>query len=439
MEVCRCVLGNEADAEDAFQATFLVLASKAKSIRKVSSLASWLHGVAYRSSLKARAQAARRQKHERQAWKPTAVDAPDELTWREVRQIVHEELNRLADRFRAPLVLCYLEGKPQDRAAAELGLAKGAFRGRLERGREQLRRRLVRRGLGATAAVLASSWPLTVSASVPAQLVTPTVQAAAGILSGPVAAGVISARVLAISAAVMKGMTFSKLKPIAVVLLAIILGGGTLHLYHALATESPMANPPTQAAGELAENRKELRAPPSGLPDVWELDFENGLPAGWSRGTFAKAGLPRGSQGAVGAIRADHGKDGVYFEIGTPKSRDGLFAIREDSHLHFTYKMDQPGWMNVFIVARAPGPEGRHSGNYLFNEDIYPQQRGKWHRVSIPLSTFFRAGQGKGPPPSEAEIPYMVFFSAQRDRGLVIDRVGVTRGGPGSVNVEQIE
>src|SRR5262245_14728086 len=108
LEVCRGVLGNEADAEDAFQATFLILARKAASIRKTTSVGSWLHGVAYRTALKARAQLATRQKNEARA-PARPIPEPDDLSWREVRQVLHEELTGLAERYRVPLVTCYLE------------------------------------------------------------------------------------------------------------------------------------------------------------------------------------------------------------------------------------------------------------------------------------------------------------------------------------------
>src|SRR5262245_36697308 len=87
LDVCRGVLGNEADAEDAFQATFLTLARKAESIRKAASLASWLHGVAYRTALRARADSTRRQRHEARAPQRSATTDPDELTWREIRRV----------------------------------------------------------------------------------------------------------------------------------------------------------------------------------------------------------------------------------------------------------------------------------------------------------------------------------------------------------------
>src|SRR5262249_36930437 len=112
LDVCRAVLGNEADAEDAFQATFLVLARKAGPIRKTGALGSWLHGVAYRTALKARARSAARQKHEARAPVREASE-PDDLSWREARWVLHEELRRLPERYRVPLVLCYLQGKTQ--------------------------------------------------------------------------------------------------------------------------------------------------------------------------------------------------------------------------------------------------------------------------------------------------------------------------------------
>src|SRR5262245_31575820 len=134
-DVCRNVLGNEADAEDAFQVTFLILAQRAGAIRKQASVGSWLFGVAYRTALKARTCLAKRQKHEARAPRQPSSENPDVLAWREVQRVLHEELNGLSECYRAPLVLCYLEGKTQVEAAAALGVSAATVNKRLEQGR----------------------------------------------------------------------------------------------------------------------------------------------------------------------------------------------------------------------------------------------------------------------------------------------------------------
>src|SRR5262249_33634011 len=134
--VCRAVLRHAQDAEDACQATFLVLARNAASIRKPTSLAHWLHGVAYR--LARRAKADRDRIYERRANDRSPPSPLDELTGRELRQILHEELAHLPERYRVPLILCYLEGKTQDEAARQLGWTAATLKGRVDRGRNLL-------------------------------------------------------------------------------------------------------------------------------------------------------------------------------------------------------------------------------------------------------------------------------------------------------------
>jgi RNA polymerase sigma factor (sigma-70 family) len=137
--VCRQLLNNEAAAEDAFQTTFLELARKAGTIRNSSSVGSWLYGVAYRTALKSRAELSRRTRHERQKSSESVWTSSDALGRREIEEIVHAELSRFSERYRAPLVLCYLQGKTQDQAALVLGVSKGTLKKDLERGRELLR------------------------------------------------------------------------------------------------------------------------------------------------------------------------------------------------------------------------------------------------------------------------------------------------------------
>ena len=139
LRVCRHMLGNPHDAEDAFQATFLVLARKAANVRPPGALGGWLHGVAYRVALKARKAALRRRRHEGLAPDLAPPDPrPDplaELTAREALRILEEEVQRLPEPYRLPVVLCCLHGVPQAEAARQLGCTPGAVKGRLERGR----------------------------------------------------------------------------------------------------------------------------------------------------------------------------------------------------------------------------------------------------------------------------------------------------------------
>jgi cytochrome c peroxidase len=213
LDICRSLLANEADAEDAFQATFLVLAQKAGAIRKKSSVGSWLHGVAYRTALKARAEFARRQKHEPRGCGPAPAAPADDLTWREVQQALHAELNRLSVCYRAPLVLCYLEGRTQDEAALLLSVSRATVKKRLEAARALLRQRLGRRGLGPAAVLAIAAWPAAaVPAAVPSALVDSTVRAATGAMAGGLAASTASAGVAALTEGVLKAMSLAKLK-----------------------------------------------------------------------------------------------------------------------------------------------------------------------------------------------------------------------------------
>jgi RNA polymerase sigma factor (sigma-70 family) len=248
--VCRSVLRQQQDAEDAYQATFLVLARRAAAVRRQDSLASWLHGVAYRLSLKARTLDARRRARERAALPQPVPESMDDLTWRELRAVLHEELDRLREQLRAPLVLCCLEGKTLDEAAQQLGWKATTLKGRLDRGRKLLRARLLRRGLALSVPLFATLLSQNESSAVPAALAEATVQGARAFATGS-AAGAVSASALALAEGGLKAMFLSKLKTaIAVGLTATVLMV-TVGLALGSRRDEPRPAPPVPPGGDL--------------------------------------------------------------------------------------------------------------------------------------------------------------------------------------------
>src|SRR5262249_34267055 len=153
--------GNDHDADDVFQATFLVLASKAGSVSWRESIGSWLYNVAYHLATKTRRGAARRRQHEQWAASMAPKNAAPSPDGGELQSIVDDELQRLPGKYRMPLLLCYLQGHTRDEAARQLGWTQVEVKGRLQRGRDLLRDRLLRRGLATSAAML----PATLSQS----------------------------------------------------------------------------------------------------------------------------------------------------------------------------------------------------------------------------------------------------------------------------------
>lgn len=280
LDVCRGVLGDGPDAEDAFQDSFLILAQKVGSIRKGASLGSWLHGVAHRTALKARARAAVRQKYEARTPHRHTSEA-DDLSWREVRQVLHEELGSIPARYREPLVLCYLEGVTQQRAAARLGLAERTLRERLERGRSLLRVRLARRGLGPAAILVGAVWSAAcVSAAVPTALRDSTVMAATRVAAASTVAPVASAKAAALTRGVARTMFLTKLKGASPGLLAaaLLLGGVMISGLCALpqpslarhAGANRQEKPPKEEPSRKRSTDKPTEKGPSG-PSTWQI------------------------------------------------------------------------------------------------------------------------------------------------------------------------
>jgi RNA polymerase sigma factor (sigma-70 family) len=221
LAVCRQLLRHPHDADDAFQATFLVLVRQARSIRVDQSLAPWLSSVAYRTARRARDIAARYRPLDAVPMEALAGPAPDEAYHFDLRPLLHEELDRLPGKFRDVIVLCHLEGKSHEEAARVLRWPVGTVSSRLSRGRRLLRSRLERRGLEVAPAMLAANWLAGTPATVASPLLESTVIAAVGSAS----AKVVSALVLSLTKGVLKIMWLRKLRTVS---LAVLLIGGTM-------------------------------------------------------------------------------------------------------------------------------------------------------------------------------------------------------------------
>lgn len=278
LAVCRRVLGHVQDAEDACQAALLVLARKATSIRKHDSLPGWLHRVAYNVATDLRRDIARRRGREEPASDVPSAKITEDVAWRDVRTALDEELQRLPERYRLPILLCYLEGKTRDEAAQELGWSLGTVKGRLERGRERLQSRLVRRGLSLSAALFgAGIGENLVSAAMPPMLAVSTAKAAVLLAHGKPASGLIATSVANLAEGAVRIMWMTQLKAAAALLLAIaVIGGtsGTLAL-RTVAEPSEGKKPAPQETAlpqEKAAPRKDAKA----MEPAWG-DAVNGL------------------------------------------------------------------------------------------------------------------------------------------------------------------
>jgi RNA polymerase sigma factor (sigma-70 family) len=227
--VCRRVARHHHDAEDAFQATFLVLARKAPSVKPRERVANWLHGVALRVAMKARTMAAKRSGRERRVDDMPEPEAAQQDAWCDLQPLLDQELNGLPENYRLPILLCDLEGKSIKEATRQLGWPQGTLAGRLARGRKLLARRLANRGValsaGSLAAVVAHN---AASAAVPTALVSSTVKTAAMIAAGQA----IPSKVAILMEGALKVMLLCKLKTLAagLLLVAVLIGtAGTIY------------------------------------------------------------------------------------------------------------------------------------------------------------------------------------------------------------------
>jgi RNA polymerase sigma factor (sigma-70 family) len=253
LAVCRQVLRDAHDAEDAFQATFLILARKAASIRRQESLAAWLHRVALNVARSARAGTARRCALERQAAllpRPVADADDGSPDW---QPLLHEEVSRLPAKYRVPVVLCYLEGKTHAQTAHHLGWPLGTVKGRLARARDLLRTRLVRRGVALSAGGLAVLLSRSAAeAAVPDLLAQATAQASL--------AGGASASVMILAQGVVREMFLTQIKTAGLAVLAVAaLGTGGAMLAYRTWAAGPAGSPPLAEEAKMPDP-----APPEG-------------------------------------------------------------------------------------------------------------------------------------------------------------------------------
>jgi RNA polymerase sigma factor (sigma-70 family) len=259
--VCRRILDDPVDVEDAFQATFLVLARRAGAIRQRASLSSFLYGAARRVALEAAGRNSRwRKRQEAPAEEPAAEEPGETFDREELRRLLDEELGRLPEKYRVPLVQCYLEGATYDEVAERLGWPKGTVSTRLNRAREMLRLRLVRRGVTLSAAMLAGWLSAAAAAEASAALVTATARTAT-------TATACAARVASLTDKVVRAMFLTRLKIATALVLSLALLGaaGASLAYHAAVGGKPPAD-------DAAADKKPAKDDREALQGSWVLE-----------------------------------------------------------------------------------------------------------------------------------------------------------------------
>jgi RNA polymerase sigma factor (sigma-70 family) len=262
--VCRRVLGNHHDVEDAFQATFLVLVSKAASIVPRTMVGNWLHGVANTTAVRARAAIARRRAKETKAARMPPMERMSQDLWEDLLPRLDGELRHLPEKYRVPIILCDLESKSIKEASRQLGWPQGTVAGRLARARALLARRLARHGSDLSTAMLAPLLSRQALASLPASLASSTVKAARLFAATPApGAGIISPNVLALTEGVLRTMLITRVWIATIMLLgASLIGLGAGFGAHALATQPGAAPAMESKANSPGKDAAPGKEPP---------------------------------------------------------------------------------------------------------------------------------------------------------------------------------
>jgi RNA polymerase sigma factor (sigma-70 family) len=319
--VCRRVLHETADAEDAFQAVFLVLLRRARALNRERSLANYLYTVAYHTALRAKANAARRLRQERQVHDMPRAAPPAEDVWLDLRPVLDDELNRLPDKYRAPVVLCYLEGKTNEEAARLLGCPVGTVKGRLARARTLLRTRLSRRGVTLPAGLLGATLAERAMAAVPAALGEAAFQTA--MLA---AAGNATAPAVVLADGVLKALLVARFKAATAVLLA----AGTL-LLGALTRPVQAQRPAEPAAAPVQQANADPPAPadnPRKTTLTGRVHTPDGKPLAGATvvaEAYFPSRLPRGGPQMLEPVRTDRA-GGYRLTVPLPPA-DGRYLL----------------------------------------------------------------------------------------------------------------
>jgi RNA polymerase sigma factor (sigma-70 family) len=388
--LCRRVLRNYHDAEDAFQATFLVLVRKASSIASKELLANWLYGVAHQTALNARATAARRKGRERQVTQMSEPAVAERDLWSDLQPLLDEELGRLPVKYRSVIVLCDLEGKTRKEAARQLGVPEGTVAGHLARARAMLAKRLARRGItlsgGALAAVLSQNvaW-----AGVPTSVVSFTIHAASLWAVGQAAAaGATSVQVAALTEGVLKAMLLNKLKgalvTLALVVACLVAASGFLLSIHAGEKEPELTIPlKKQDANKsegadfnkmiLAQEAKFWRAAMKFDGDAMQKIYADDFTGFSERGRSDKAANVEATKqyrsanvkfGNVEVIRLSADAAIVTYRLDQDVfARDGTVVVRQrDCRVSNSWARRAGRWVFVFsqITQMPRGDGGRH-------------------------------------------------------------------------------
>jgi RNA polymerase sigma factor (sigma-70 family) len=363
MGVCRRILGDGPDAEDAFQATFLLLARRARTIRNPGAIGAWLHAVAVQVARRARKARSARQRSQLLTAAEVGETQPADLEWRELRPVLDEEVDRLPEKYRTPVILCYLEGRTNTEAAEQLGCPVGTVKGRLARARSLLQTRLARRGvaLGAGLLLLGGGSASALAAPVPPVLEASTVSQAVQVAAGAAPA---TPAVASLFQSGLHAMAVAKLKVLGALLAIVgVCAFSGIGIYRAFAAHGP-ASTSVPADSAVRDTRKPdaiALTEPAGVPlaarlvgarDSYTLDLGGLSPQQFREHVEALAG----ARPAPGRPRLPESpKVGLRLEL-TNVGKEALkVAVRSNAN-RLTLDLQGPGAFYAPQIVEAVAP-----------------------------------------------------------------------------------